>query len=285
MMVKIRLYIELWPVFTMATVRLDQKSRAIVRSISDSYVNALAKYFGSGPSNIEVARHQHNAYIDALESNGVEVTILDADHNHPDCVFLEDQAVVIDEHVLLPVPGHESRRGEQPPIADFLSHHLKGHKICKMEPPAMMDGGDILRLGDIFFVGRSTRTNDEGINELKDLLDHLGHDLRVLDIPTNALHLTSIASTPTDKIILAAEGYICASDFGELPSDCEVLLMPKSEVYGCNTIGLPKNKVIIADGYPTVRAALEEKGLECIALDMEQIRAADGSLTCCSIFY
>ena len=80
-MLKIRLYIELWPVFTMATVRLDQKSRAIVRSISDSYVNALAKYFGSGPSNIEVARHQHNAYIDALESNGVEVTILDADHN------------------------------------------------------------------------------------------------------------------------------------------------------------------------------------------------------------
>ena len=79
-MLKIRLYIELWPVFTMATVRLDQKSRAIVRSISDSYVNALAKYFGSGPSNIEVARHQHNAYIDALESNGVEVTTVSYTH-------------------------------------------------------------------------------------------------------------------------------------------------------------------------------------------------------------
>ena len=144
----------------MATVRLDQKSRAIGRSISDSFIDALANYFGSGQTDIELARKQHQAYSDALSQNGVAVTTLDADQNHPDCVFVEDQAVVIDGHVLLPVPGHESRRGEQPPIADFLAEHLKGYQICKMEPPAMMDGGDILRLGDLFFVGRSTRTND-----------------------------------------------------------------------------------------------------------------------------
>ena len=80
----------------MATVRLDQKSRAIVRSISDSFIDALANYFGSGPTDIELARKQHQAYSDALSQNGVEVTTLDADHNHPDCVFVEDQAVVID---------------------------------------------------------------------------------------------------------------------------------------------------------------------------------------------
>ncbi len=269
----------------MATVRLDQKSRAIVRLISDSYINALANYFGSGPTDISVARKQHRAYADALSSNGVEVTTLEADQNHPDCVFVEDQAVVIDGHVLLPVPGHESRRGEQPPIADFLSHHLKGHQICKMEPPAMMDGGDILRLGDLFFVGRSTRTNDDGISELKDLLDHLGHELRVVDIPSRALHLTSISSTPTDNIILAPEGYLAPEAFGVMPDGCEVIMIPEEEVYGCNTIGLPGNKVIIAEGYPTVKKTLEDRGLECIILDMEQIREADGSLTCCSIFY
>ncbi|MAH90876.1 MAG: hypothetical protein CMA11_03815 [Euryarchaeota archaeon] len=269
----------------MATVRLDQKSRAIVRSISDSYINALAKYFGSGPTDIDVARQQHRAYAKALSANGVEVTTLEADQNYPDCVFVEDQAVVIDGHVLLPVPGHESRRGEQPPIADFLSDKLQGHQICKMEPPAMMDGGDILRLGDLFFVGRSTRTNDAGIKELKDLLDHLGHELRIVDIPPQALHLTSISSTPSDNIILAPEGYLSPESFGELPDGCEVIMMPNEEVYGCNTIGLPGNKVILAKGYPTVKAILEAKGFECITIDMGQIRAADGSLTCCSIFY
>lgn len=274
-----------WPDLLMATVRLDQKSRAIVRSISDSFIDALANYFGSGPTDIELARKQHQAYSDALSQNGVAVTTLDADQNHPDCVFVEDQAVVIDGHVLLPVPGHESRRGEQPPIADFLAEHLKGYQICKMEPPAMMDGGDILRLGNLFFVGRSTRTNDAGISELRDLLTHLGHELRVLDIPSHALHLTSVASTPTDNIILAPEGYLTPESFGEMPEGCEIIMMPEEEVYGCNTIGLPGNKVIIPQGYPTVQKTLEEKGLDCIILDMSQIREADGSLTCCSIFY
>lgn len=273
------------PDLLMATVRLDQKSRAIVRSISESYINAIANYFGSGPTDIDTAKGQHKAYSDALSNNGVEVTTLDADQNHPDCVFVEDQAVVIDGHVLLPVPGHESRRGEQPPIADFLCDQLQGHQICKMEPPAMMDGGDILRMGDLFFVGRSTRTNDAGISELKDLLDHLGHELRVIEIPPRALHLTSISSTPSDNLILIPEGYLSPDVFGEMPDGCEIIVIPEEEVYGCNTIGLPGNKVLIADGYPTVKAELESRGFECIVIDMSQIRAADGSLTCCSVFY
>jgi dimethylargininase len=269
----------------MATVRLDQKSRALVRCVSPGFINALANYFGTGPTDIELARQQHTNYVSALTDSGLMVTILPADAAHPDCVFVEDQAVVIDGHVLLPVPGHESRRGEQPPIADFLINSLHGHQVCKMMEPAMMDGGDILRLGDLFFVGRSTRTNDEGIQELKSLLDHLGYELRVIDIPLSALHLTSISSTPSDSIILTAEGFLSPEDFGELPEGCEIIMVPEEEVYGCNTIGLPNGKVIVAEGYPTVEEELKKRDFEIVLVDMSEIRAADGSLTCCSIFY
>ena len=269
----------------MATVRLDQKARALVRAIPDSYHSALANFFGTGPKDIDLARYQHSEYKTALEAAGIEVVMLEADHNHPDCLFVEDQAVIIDGHVLLPVPGHPSRVNEQPPIADFLVSQMGGAQICRMSGDARMDGGDILRLGDIFFVGRSTRTNDLGIEELRDLLSHLGHELRVIDIPKHALHLTSIASTPTDSIILAPEGYLPKDAFGELPEGCEVIWMPEDETYGCNTIGLPGGKVLIAKGYPTVNKTLSELGLETIAIDFSEIRAADGSLTCCSLFY
>ena len=269
----------------MATVRLDQKHRALIRAIPDSYYSALAKFFGSGPKDIELARTQHSNYKQALESAGISVTMLDADHNHPDCLFVEDQAVIIDGHVLLPVPGHPSRVNEQPPIADFLINQIGGGQICRMSGDARMDGGDILRLGDIFFVGRSTRTNDAGIEELQDLLSHLGHELRVIDIPENALHLTSIASTPTDNIILAPKGYLPEDAFGELPEGSKVIWLPSEETYGCNTIGLPGNKVLVAEGYPSVIEALTNLGLEPIVLDFSEIRAADGSLTCCSLFY
>ena len=148
-----------------------------------------------------------------------------------------------------------------------------------------MDGGDILRLGNLFFVGRSTRTNDSGIDELRDLLNHLGHELRIVDIPNHALHLTSIASTPSDNLILAPEGYLTPESFGEMPEGCEVVMIPNEEAYGCNTIGFLGNKVIIPDGYPTVKSVLEARGFEITNLDMSQIRAADASPTCCSIFY
>ncbi len=269
----------------MATVRLDQKARALVRAIPDSYHSALANFFGTGPKDIDLARKQHQDYKLALESTGIEVVMLDADHNHPDCLFVEDQAVIIDGHVLLPVPGHPSRVNEQPPIADFLVNKMGGAQICRMSGDARMDGGDILRLGDKFFVGRSTRTNDLGIEELRNLLSHLGHELTVIDIPEHALHLTSIASTPTDNIIIASEGYLSKDAFGPLPEGSEVIWMPQEETYGCNTIGLPGGKVLIPEGYPAVKKTLEELGLETITLDFNEIKAADGSLTCCSLFY
>ena len=40
---------------------------------------------------------------------------------------------------------------------------LEGVQTCTMGGEARMDGGDIIRLGDLFFVGRSSRTNDQGI--------------------------------------------------------------------------------------------------------------------------
>ena len=269
----------------MATVRLDQKSRALTRAIPNTFDRALANFFGTGPTDIELAKQQHRAYRQAMLDEGIEVTILPSDANHPDCTFVEDQAVVIDGHVLLPVPGHPSRVNEQPPIAEFITRQLSGTRICRMHGEARMDGGDILRLGDLFFVGRSSRTNDAGIEELRDLLNHLGHELRVIDIPDHALHLTSISSTPTDSVILAPEGFLPKDAFGELPDGCEVLWMPAEEVYGCNTIGLPNGKVLVAEGYPNVLQAVIDIGLEPIVLDMSQIREADGSLTCCSLFF
>lgn len=269
----------------MATARLDQKSRALVREIPSTFTQALSSYFGNGSIDIDEARAQHQTYRQALIDSGIEVTVIPTDDDYPDCIFVEDQAIVIDGHVLLPIPGHESRRGEQPPVAEFLARSLKGHQVCRMVPPAMMDGGDIIRLGDVFYVGRSTRTNNAGIEELRQLLDHLGHELRVIDVPEKALHLTSISSTPTDEIILAPQGYLSEDAFNPLPEGCKVLWMPEEEVYGCNTIGLPDGKVLVAKGHPTISETLRNEGLEVIELEMSMIKAADGSLTCCSVFH
>ena len=68
--------------------------RAIVRGVSLSYENALAKYFGTGPTNLDEARLQHSAYVSKLRNLGVVVKELEAHDDYPDCCFVEDHAVV-----------------------------------------------------------------------------------------------------------------------------------------------------------------------------------------------
>jgi dimethylargininase len=69
------------------------------------------------------------------------------------------------------------------------------------------------------------------------------------------------------------------------PKEVKLIFVPEEEVYGCNTIGLENGKVLIAEGYPTVLKIVQELGLEPIVLDMSQIREADGSITCCTLFF
>ena len=59
------------------------------------------------------------------------------------------------------------------PLLTF-SWRPEGVQTCTMGGEARMDGGDIIRLGDLFFVGRSSRTNDLGIASLAGLLDFFG---------------------------------------------------------------------------------------------------------------
>lgn len=269
----------------MATVNVGQKQRALLRSVPSTYEKSLSHYFGNGIIDIELARIQHTAYANALREAGIEVTILDGDDEYPDCIFVEDQAIVIEGKVILPIPGHESRIGEQLVIANFLSEQLGKDNITNMQSPAKMDGGDLLRFNDNFYVGSSGRTNKEGIAELRQFIEGLGYQLKEVEIPENALHLTSISSTPSDKIILAPEGFLSKDAFEPLPEGAEILWMPSEEVYGCNTIGFADGTVLVAKGYPTVEKTLRERGFNVVLLEMSQIRAADGSLTCCSIFY
>jgi len=269
----------------MATAKVGQKQRALLRAVPSTYEQSLSHYFGNGIIDIEQARIQHAAYANALRDAGVEVTIIDGNDEHPDCIFVEDQAIVIEGKALLPIAGHESRVGEQLEIANFLGEQLSKTNLTTMLSPAKMDGGDLLRFDDRFYVGLSGRTNQEGIADIRRFLEGLGYQLKEVEIPGNALHLTSISSTPSDKIILAPEGFLSKDAFEPLPEGAEVLWMPSEEVYGCNTIGFADGTVLVAKGYPTVEKTLRERGFNVVLLEMSQIRAADGSLTCCSIFY
>ena len=137
--------------------------KAIVRKVSSSFEKALAKYFGSGPTDLNKAISQHEAYVNKLVEFGVSVKVIDSHSEYPDCCFVEDHAIVVGDSVLLTNAGHDSRLGERKEIEEALNEDLN---LEYMSKGARMDGGDVLRFGNKFLVGHSKRTNRQGIEEL-----------------------------------------------------------------------------------------------------------------------
>ena len=260
-----------------------KRSRALTREISPNFTKALASYFGTGPTDVGASQDAHANYVTALRENGVNVEVLPGLNDFPDCTFVEDAGVVIDDAVVIPHMGHPSRRGEQVAIRDFFGKCLE---VFEMPEGAKMDGGDVVFFDDRFLVGHSTRTNMAGIEFFRGVALTRGYPTMVFQVPESTLHLTTICSSPKPGMLVTAEGYMVPEQFVELVAEgVEVLWVPNDESYAANMIGFESGNVLISAGYPETQRILEAAGFTTQSVDMEHIRAADGSLTCCSIFY
>ena len=260
-----------------------KRTRAVAREISPNFTQALAAYFGTGPTDLAASRAAHAAYVAALENHGIEVDVLPGLDAHPDCTFVEDTAVVVDDAVVIPVMGHPSREGEQAEVQALLSSHLE---VLEMPEGARMDGGDVIFFDDRYLVGLSTRTNKAGAAFLREVAARRGYGVMEFKIPASTLHLTTICSSPRPRMLVTAEGHLTPDQLQPLVDEgVEVLWVPNEESYAANTIGFEGGRVIISADYPETDRILTEAGFTTSTVDMEHIRAADGSLTCCSVFY
>lgn len=268
----------------MATASSFDKKNIIVRRPPKSFSKALttSQFTNGEKPDYDLASIQHEKYITTFKELGLNVIILDADEEHPDCCFVEDQALIVDNNAFFPITGAPSRRGEQKTIIETITPYMKSMHWC--QEPGRIDGGDVVRVGDIFYIGKSKRSNDEGISQFQGFLTKLKFKSYVIDVPEYSLHLTTLCSSPTTNLLLIPESSKNDLIFENLPNSVEIITIPDDETYGCNTIGID-NKVIISEGYPTVKNILIEKGLEIIELPMSEFRAVDGSLTCLSLFF
>jgi dimethylargininase len=130
---------------------------ARVRGVPDAYVRATRDTgMAGGDIDVALARIQHAAYVAALASLGIEVRALPADEAHPDCVFIEDTAVVARGRAVVLRSAHPAARVGGSPGA---GHGRGGAQ-------SGTDGGDVLRMGDRAWVGGTVRTDDLGIAAL-----------------------------------------------------------------------------------------------------------------------
>src|SRR6185295_17496278 len=167
---------------------------ALTRDISPAIARCELTHLEQEAINVDLARAQHAAYEACLRDAGCRVERLAAGPDMPVSVFIEDMGVVFDEVAIITRPGAASRRAETAGVADALQKYRPLHR---MEAPGTADGGDVLVAGRQVFVGRSSRTNDAGIDQMRRVLAPYGYEVTAIDA-RGCLHLKSAATAVGD---------------------------------------------------------------------------------------
>jgi dimethylargininase len=228
-----------------------------------------------GPPAVELAIRQHRAYVDALERIGLHVTVLPAAEDYPDSVFVEDAALFTPQGVVLTRPGADSRRGEAALLHDPVAAHRR--RVDVIEAPGTLDAGDVMMVGEHYYIGLSERTNAEGAAQLIAVLAAQGLTGSTIAL-TDGLHLKSSVSYLEHGTLLVGEPLTGQPEFARFRR----IEVPPEEAYAANSLWI-NDTVLVPGGFPRTLAQIEAHGLRTHCLDMSEFQKMDGGLSCLSL--
>ncbi len=238
------------------------------------------------PVDLEVARREHDAFVELLAGLGPTVHLLEEETEDPDLVYTFDPLLVTDRGAIPLRPGKPNRIGE-PDVLERWTQAAGIPTLGRIEEPGTVEGGDTFWLRpDLFCIGRTLRTNATGVAQLADLI---GGDVRAFDLPywkgaAELVHLMSVISPVADDLAVV---YMPLLPVGlwELLVDLEIRLVsvPDEEfpTLGCNVLAVRPGVVIMAEGNPVAATALAAAGCEVHTYPATQIGInGSGGPTC-----
>lgn len=228
---------------------------------------------------IDVARvaEQHDGYRRMLEGCGVEVRVLDANREHPDCVFVEDTAIVLDELAIVASMGAPSRAREPSGIEPAL--RLYREEVVRIEPPATIEGGDVLRVGRKLLVGVTSRTNALGLVALAEIVRPRGYVVVPVRV-SGCLHLKTACTALPDGTLLVNPAWI---DLGSLLG-FELLGVHEDEPHAANVL-LAGDVVCTGTSSPGTVEEIRRRGFDVRTTDLSELAKAEGCATCLSLVF
>ncbi|MEU6999308.1 dimethylargininase [Nonomuraea sp. NPDC046570] len=240
---------------------------ALVRKPGPRVAEGIVTNIGREPVDADLAARQHDAYAEALRAAGWRTVEVARADELPDGPFVEDTVVVCGRLAVLTRPGAPERRAEVEGVAAVVRE--LGLETAVIEEPGTLDGGDVLQVGDTVYVGRSARTDDEGIAQLAALLG----DRTVVPVDLRGvLHLKSAVTALPDGTLIGDPAYV------DLPD----LLVPEEEA-GSHVVLLGGERVLMAASAPRTARTLAGRGLDVVTVDISEFEKLEGCVTCLSV--
>ncbi len=230
---------------------------------------------GLGLPDYQRALLQHATYIEALQACGLQVTVLPADEDFPDSTFVEDAAVLTPACAIIARPGAASRKPEAELIAPVIDQFYT--RIHAIEAPGTLEGGDIMMVGQYFYIGLSERTNRAGADQLIGILNRYGMQGSVVEL-ADVLHLkTGLGYLENNKLLATGE-FLAEPEFQQY----KLLPVDPHEAYAANSVWI-NGTVLTPMGFPKTRTQIELAGYKVLEVDVSEFQKLDGGLSCLSL--
>jgi len=247
---------------------------AITRTVSRRFDECEITHIERTPIDLDIARAQHDEYVRALANIGCQVIELPEEPDLPDSVFVEDTAFILSEAAVITRPGADSRKPETESIANALAPH---RPLLHVTEPATVDGGDVLVLGKKIFIGLSTRSTLQAVEQLNDLLGKYGYTVHGIEL-TDCLHLKTAVTRVDDKTLLINKHWVDSSHFDGF----DLIDVDASEPYAANCLPI-NGQILYPTTFPATQRMLEERGYHIVNVNLDELAKAEGAVTCCSL--
>jgi dimethylargininase len=249
---------------------------AITRGVSRSLSNCELTWLERVPIDIDRAIAQHHAYERCLVDLGVRVISLPALEAHPDAVFVEDPAIVLDEVAVISTMGAPSRRGERDSLAEALAPF---RPVIHMRDPAKLEGGDVMRLGRDLYCGLSARTDREGVEQLGEILAPYGYRVTAVEL-RDCLHLKSACCAIAEETILINRVWIDTRPFERY----RLVDVDPQEPAAANALAIG-DTVVMPEAFPKTAEHLRGAGFTIRTVDVSELMKAESGVTCSSLVF
>ena len=252
-----------------------QFTHAVVRKPAKSITKGL-RAVDIGSPDYDQMICDHDDYVEALMSAGVEVINLTALNEFPDGQFVEDTALCLPKAAILMRPGAPSRLGEVNEIAPKL--HELFEDVYEIDDHGSIEGGDILVTGKEILVGRSARTDEKGVRQLSEIVTPLGYVIREVFTPPEILHFKTDCSLLGPYEILSTKRLQASGCF----DGYSVINVPDGEEAAANAIRV-NDYVIMPAGFSQTKAVLEDHGYKVKVINNTECAKLDGGMSCLSL--
>lgn len=247
---------------------------AITREVSPRFDECEITHIERTPIDLNIARAQHSQYVNTLKQLGCDVLELPAEADLPDSVFVEDTAFILPQAAVVTRPGADSRKPETESIIQALSPHID---LLHIREPATLDGGDVLVMGKNIFIGLSTRSNQDAIKQLEEMLKDDGYSVTGVQMH-DCLHLKSAVTRVDDNTLLINKNWVDTHHFEQY----ELIEVHPSEPYAANCLPVG-NSIVYPTSFPRTDERLKERGYQVVNVNVDELAKAEGAVTCCSL--